>query len=89
MRRSRGCNSRRVFNWPTGLFVRSYGGRTCGSGRLKVEDIITHVTDRKFQNSEQLLSIRDSLSVGDEMEMTVFRDGETLTLTLILGGKLT
>ena len=79
------------FNWPTGLFVRGVteDGPADQAG-LKVEDIITHVNGQEVQNSEQLLSIRDSLSVGDEMEMTVFRDGETLTLTLILGeGKLT
>lgn len=79
------------FNWPTGLFVRGVteDGPADQAG-LKVEDIITHVNGQEVQNSEQLLIIRDSLSVGDEMEMTVFRDGETLTLTLILGeGKLT
>lgn len=79
------------FNWPTGLFVRGVteDGPADQAG-LKVEDIITHVNGQEVQNSEQLLSIRDSLSVGDEMEMTVFRDSETLTLTLILGeGKLT
>jgi len=79
------------FNWPTGLFVRDVteGGPADQAG-LICEDIITHINDQRVETTEALLEIRDALSVGDEMRMTVYRDGETLQLTLVLGeGKIT
>lgn len=78
------------FNWPVGLFVREVtkDGPADKAG-LKPEDIITHVNDEKTETTDQLLMMRDALAVGDEMKMTVYRDGTTITVTLILGeGKL-
>ncbi len=79
------------FSWPTGLFVREVteGGPADQAG-LIYEDIITHVNEQRVETTDTLLEIRDTLAVGDEMRMTVYRDGETIHLTLILGeGKIT
>lgn len=78
------------FGWPIGLFVREVteDGPADQAG-LRAEDIITHVNDRVIESTQDLLDLRDSMSVGEEMEMTVFRDGETITVTVVLGeGKL-
>lgn len=78
------------FGWPSGLFVREVteNGPADQAGLLP-EDIITHVNGQVMETTTSLLELRDTLAVGDEMKMTVYRDGETITVTLILGeGKL-
>ncbi len=78
------------FGWPSGLYVRDVteNGPADQAGLLP-EDIITHVNGQEMDSTMALLELRDTLAVGDEMKMTVYRDGETITLTLILGeGKL-
>ncbi len=78
------------FGWPIGLYVRDVTAEgPAEKAGLLPEDIITHVNGEEMITTTELLALRDTLSVGDTMEMTVFRHGETITLTLILGeGKL-
>jgi serine protease Do len=78
------------FGWPSGLYVRDVtkDGPADQAGLIP-EDIITHVNGQEMATTTELLALRDTLAVGDKMEMTVYRDGETVTLTLVLGeGKL-
>jgi serine protease Do len=73
------------YGWPVGVYVREVtaGGPAEKAGIL-VRDIITEINGEMIVSSQSVLDIRDELGIGEEMELTVFRDGEVLTLTLVL-----
>jgi len=55
---------------------------------LQVNDIITSVNDVEITGSSDLVSIITSSSIGDTHTLTVFRQGETLTLSITVGEKI-
>lgn len=55
---------------------------------LQINDIITHVGDTEITGSSDLVSIVGSASVGDTFTLTVFRQGETITLTITVGEQI-
>lgn len=73
------------YDWPVGVYVRevTVGGPADKAG-LQIRDIITEINGESILSSQSVIDIRDELDIGEEMELTVFRDGEVLTLTLIL-----
>lgn len=52
---------------------------------LHVDDIIIKADDTDIPDSESLGKYISSKSVGDVVKLTVFRDGETLTLDITIG----
>ncbi len=48
-------------------------------------DIITEVDGKKVSGMEEVINAVNAASPGDEMELTVDRDGETKTITVTLG----
>jgi S1-C subfamily serine protease len=48
-------------------------------------DILTEVDGRKIEGMEEIINAVNSASPGDEMELTVDRDGEKKTITVTLG----
>jgi S1-C subfamily serine protease len=48
-------------------------------------DIITEVDGKRVTDMEEVINAVNSASPGDEMELTVDRDGETKTVTVTLG----
>lgn len=73
------------YDWPIGVYVRevAVGGPAEKAG-VQIRDIITEINGETVVSSQSVLDIRDQLDIGEEMELTVFRDGEILTLTLVL-----
>ena len=55
------------------------GGEAAG---VEVGDYILSFNGQEITRIEQILSIRQTLSVGDMVEIQVWRDGEILTLTM-------
>ncbi|MBP3318873.1 MAG: trypsin-like peptidase domain-containing protein [Ruminiclostridium sp.] len=51
---------------------------------LKEGDIITKIGDTKVTTANELISAKDTYAVGDKVELTVYRGGETLTVTVTL-----
>ncbi len=51
---------------------------------LQVNDIITKAGDTEITGSSDLVSVVSGLSVGDELVVTVYRQGETLELTIVI-----
>lgn len=55
---------------------------------LQINDIITHVGDTEITGSSDLVSIVGSAAVGDTYTLTVFRQGQTITLTITVGEQI-
>jgi S1-C subfamily serine protease len=48
-------------------------------------DVVTEVDGRKISGMEEIINAVNAASPGDEMELTLDRDGETKTVTVTLG----
>ena len=55
---------------------------------LQVNDIITRVDDTEITGSNDLVDVIKSCASGDVVTLTVYRQGETLELTLEIGEKI-
>jgi serine protease Do len=73
------------YDWPVGVYVRevTVGGPAEKAGVL-MRDIITEINGQPITSTQSVIDIRDHLVIGEVMTLTVFRDGETLSLTLVL-----
>ena len=47
-------------------------------------DIITAVNGTAVKTTEEISRIKDTLEVGDGMTLTIWRDGESLDITIVL-----
>ena len=52
---------------------------------LMVGDMIISMDGVEIASSDDIIGVRDSHEVGDEIEIVVLRDGEELTLILTIG----
>ena len=55
---------------------------------LQVNDIITKVNDTEVASSTGLVKIVRAANPGDELKLTVYRQGETLELTITVGRQI-
>ena len=55
---------------------------------LQVNDIITKVNDTEIASSTELVKIVRAANPGDELKLTVYRQGETLELTITVGRQI-
>ena len=73
------------FDIPRGLYVcdveRSSDAWAQG---VRPDDIILKVNGLEVRSSSELIAIRDSLSVGDNLDVTLWRDGQQLRLSFRL-----
>ena len=60
-------------------------GAPADQAGLKVGDIITKVDDVIVTVNDDVVGYVRSLKVGDTIDFTVYRDGEYLTITVIVG----
>lgn len=73
------------FNLVVGAYVNSVNAGSCAdTAGLQQGDIITAVNGEEITTYEELVNAKNQLSAGDEMVLSVYRSGETLTLTVIL-----
>ncbi len=78
------------YGLPQGAAVRSVteNGPAAEAG-LQENDIITTVNGETITGSNDLVKLVTSSSAGDTLELTVYRQGQTLTLTLTVGEQKT
>ena len=78
------------YGLPQGAAVRSVteNGPAAEAG-LQKNDIITTVNGETITGSNDLVKLVTSSSAGDTLELTVYRQGQTLTLTLTVGEQKT
>jgi serine protease Do len=52
---------------------------------LQVGDMIISMDGVEIASSDDIIGVRDSHEVGDEIEMVILRDGEEMTVILTIG----
>ena len=68
-----------------GAYVRSVEEGSCAeTAGIQVGDIITQVNNQDITTYEELIDAKNALRAGDEMLLTVFREGTYLTITVTL-----
>lgn len=74
-----------LYGRDSGVYVNSVsaGGPADRAG-VRPGDVIIEANGQAITNMEELTAVRDEIDVGGSLELTVWRDGETLKLTLIL-----
>jgi serine protease Do len=63
-------------------------GSPAEAAGLQVSDIITKVGDTEITSSNDLVDIITAADTGDKLTLTVYRQGETLTLTVEVGEQI-
>ena len=78
------------YGLPEGAAIRSVteNGPAAEAG-LQTGDIVTAVNGEAISNSSDLKKYVQAAAAGDEMELTVYRQGQTLTLTITIGEQKT
>lgn len=72
-----------VFGWPAGVYVNSVEDGSCAqTAGLKQGDIITKIDDTEITNRSQMISVKNSYRAGDTVQLTVYRSGEYITLSM-------
>ncbi|MBR5534251.1 MAG: trypsin-like peptidase domain-containing protein [Ruminiclostridium sp.] len=74
-----------AFGVPAGAYVVVVTPGLCGEkAGLQAGDIITKINDTEVKSYSELISAKNEYEVGDTVELTVYRNGETLTVTVTL-----
>jgi len=78
-------SAKTLYGYPDGLYISSVskGSGAAGAG-VRVGDILTEVNGRPVTTTQDVLDIRDTCAVGDEMTFKLWRDGKTLEITFTL-----
>ena len=77
-----------MYNLPTGAFVYSVTEGSCAqTAGLQEQDIITAVGDYEVSTKTDLMAALKNFAAGDTTTLTVFRGGQTLTLTITFDEK--
>ena len=78
-------NAKEKYTLPDGLYVSDVSeGSDARKQGIKPGDIITAVDGVEVRTTEEISRIKDALQVGDTMTMTIWRDGETMEITITL-----
>ena len=72
------------YDIPQGLYVCSVAEGTGAVGKLQHGDIIVKVNGKAVSKNDELTSVKDSLDIGDTIHFSVWRDGKTLELDVVL-----
>lgn len=73
---------------PTGALVESVvKDRPADKAGVLAGDIITEANGEAITNHQQLVSIVLGCMIGDELKLKIYRDGDYLNLTIVIGNK--
>jgi len=77
------------YGLPQGAAVKAVEeGSPASKADLRVNDIITHINGQAITGSSDLSRIIGKSSVGEELKLTVYRQGNTLELPIIIGEQI-
>ena len=74
------------YGLPQGAAVKTVvEGSPAEEAGLQLNDIVTHVNGEAISGSSALVALVKECQVGDELVFTVFRQGQTLEITVTVG----
>ena len=74
------------YGLPQGAAVKGVvDGSPAQQGGLKVNDIITAVNGSEIADKNALVKLVKASAIGDKLALTVYRQGQTLELTVVIG----
>ena len=72
-----------VFGWPAGVYVNDVEAGSCAErAGLKKGDVITKLGDTGVTTTNELSSAKNRYKAGETTQLTVYRMGEEITLTI-------
>ncbi len=73
------------YNIPEGIYVEEVtAGSPAETAGLKQSDIITKIEGKDVKTVNELNQIKYTYSIGDTVKLTIYRNGETLEIDLVL-----
>ena len=73
------------YGLPGGLYISSVSPNSDAAAKgVKEGDILTHVNGIEVRKTDDVLAIRDAMQIGENMTLTIFRDGETFDVEIEL-----
>ncbi len=76
----------KTYDLVVGVYIKAIDDFSAAEkGGLKVGDVITHVDGREIKTVDEMNKIKEEFNIGDELKITVNRNGETKELTITLG----
>lgn len=73
------------YNLPEGIYVESVEENSPASlAGLQQSDIITKIEDQEVKSVNELNKIKYTYNIGDTVKLTIYRNGETLDLNIVL-----
>ena len=78
-------NVAKNYNLPNGLYVSEVvEGSGAADAGMQIGDVITEVNGIEITSANEVNVIKDKMSVGDTLVFTVFRDGKTMKVKVVL-----
>ena len=78
-------NAKTKYDLPDGLYVSAVSeGSDAKEKGIREGDIILKVDGKEVKTTQEISEMKDALKVGDTMTMTIWRNGETMDITITL-----
>ncbi len=78
--------SAQIYGLPMGAAIQAIAEDSpAAKAGLQVSDIITHANDQEITSKSQLVTLIKKSKVGEEIQLTVYRRGVTLKVTVTIG----
>lgn len=78
--------SAQIYGLPMGAAIQSIAENSpAEEAGLRVSDIITHANGQELSSKNQLITLIKKSKVGDQVQLTVYRRGVTLEITVTIG----
>jgi 2-alkenal reductase len=75
-----------AYSLPVGAFIKSVESNSpAAHAGLKQQDVITAVNGEAIDDQHDLKTLLDGFHIGDIVKLTVYRGGQTLNLSVVLG----
>jgi len=85
-----GKSNAKHYDLPEGVYVRYIEKNSAAEASgIEVGDIIISADGKNVTTMRELNKIKESFSSGDKLSLTVFRDGENVNITILLGEEKT
>ena len=73
------------YGLPGGLYISSVSPESDAAAKgVQPGDVLTHVNGIEVHKTDDVLSIRDAMQIGDIMTLTIYRDGRTFDVEIEL-----